>query len=163
MTYEVKTTNPCPALGGEDFPALNRPETPRRRRTVKNPEAMLDRELDLSRAERSQALARIRRAAQPIRETKRIIEQRRKLALGDVGRRDGNVDLSDLQELVAKVLRRDGLVSPLQSTMLKRLGRQIAQGSLTAAQYRANAAILLAMVPALPKKFRVAESSYLQE
>ncbi len=67
MTYEAKTTNPCFALGGEDFPALNRPETPRRRRTVKNGETMLDRELDLSPTEKRQAMLRIRSSLQPKR------------------------------------------------------------------------------------------------
>ncbi len=163
MTYEAKTTNPCSALGGEHFPVLNLPETPRRRRTIRDAEGMLDRQLDLSPTEKRQAMRRIRRARQPKREAQRIIEHYRAAVVGDVCRHNGTVDLSDVLELEVKLIRRDGVIGPPQSAMLKRLGCQIAEGSLTPAQFRANAAALLAMVPALPKKFRVAESSYLQK
>jgi hypothetical protein len=125
--------------------------------------AMLDRELNLTPTERRQAMLRIRRAPQPRREARRLINHHQSRVVGDVCRRDGNLDLSDVQEIVARIISRDTVICPLQSIMLKRLGRQIAQGSLTPAQFRANAATLLAMPQALPKKCRMAEASYLQE
>jgi len=163
MTYEAKTTNPCSAFPGEGSSVLSKRETPRRRRTIKDAEAALGRELNLSPMEKRQAMLRVRRARQPKREARRIIDHYQSRVVGDVCRRDGDVDQSDLEEIVAALLRRDGVICPPQSTMLNSLGRRIAEGSLTPAQFRVNAAALLAMVPALPKKFRVAESSYLQE
>ena len=94
---------------------------------------------------------------------RRIIETERAVVVGDVCRHNGTVDLSDLLELEVKVIRRDGVIDPLKNTLLKRLWRKIAQGSLKPAQFRANAGVILAMPPALPKKIRMAEASYLQK
>jgi hypothetical protein len=163
MTYEAKTTDLSSALCSEDSPTSNKAETPRRRRTIKDAEAMLDRELDLSPTEKRQAMMRIRRAPQPRREARRIIEHCRAGVVGDVCRHNGTVDLSDAQELRVKLVNRDDGIWPPQRTTLHELECQIAKGEITPAQFRAKAAVLLAMPQALPKSFRKVEATYLQE
>ncbi len=141
---------------------MNEGPTPRRRRTTQDAEAMLHRALNLTPAEKCQAMLRIRRAKQPKVEARRIIKHFQLEAMAEVCRHDGTVDPSDAQELRIKLLRR-GRIWPPQSTWLLRLERRLAKGTITPAQFRAEAAALLAMKPALPKSFLEAESRFLRE
>lgn len=156
MSYGTKSTIPTPSNREDDTPVTETEVSPRRRRTIRAAEAVLDRELKLPPTARPEALARIRRARQPVREAKRFIEHCKKVDLGETGRRDP--DLADVRELEVKLIRRDGSIWPPQSTMLNRLASQTAEGLITAEEFRSTAAALWAMPQTLPKSFLRAES-----
>ena len=137
--------------------------TPRRRRTIKAAEEKLDKELDLSPAEKEPAMRRIRGAAQPRREAQRIVDYHRSRIVGDLGRNEVALDQSDVQELVVMLIRRDGVIDPQHKAILHRVARQVAQGELTPAQFRKQATDLLAIPSALPEKLRRAEARHLRE
>ena len=137
--------------------------TPRRRRTIRDAEAMLGRELDLSPTEKCRIMPRIRAAPQPRREARRIIEYIRSQDVGNMCRHNGTVDQSDVQELLVKLINKYRVIFPPHRTWYMRLARRVAKGPITPAQFRAEAAALLAMKPALPKLFLEAESALLGE
>ena len=117
--------------------------TPRRRRTIKSAIELLDRELRLPHARRRQCFQRIRGARQPKREARRLIEQHRKqLARGLV---NGEVDLSDVQEVLVKLIRRDlGICSPHTHT-LRRMERIILKKGMTKQEFERMAGTVLGM------------------
>ena len=140
-----------------------RPMTPRRRRTIKNAEAMLDRELNLNATEKRQAMLRIRHARQPKREAERIILHHQSKAASLTLGHNGTLDLSDVRELEVILVRRDHIIDPVQGAMLNRLACQIARNDISPAKFRAEAAVLLAMSPTQSEKCRIAEARRLRE
>ncbi len=158
MTYETKTTRANPPLPECDASALPERVSPRRRRTIKSALELIDRDTSLSPERRRNARQRIRRAAQPNVEARRIIEQHRKEALPNFD--NETIDLSDAQELRAKLIRRDGGLWNPQRRMIKNTERQIVTEGVTKAEFKDAAATVLAMPQVLGKGFRGAERTY---
>ena len=127
--------------------------TPRRRRTIKSAIELLDRELRLSPDKRQQYIQLIRRASQPKREARRLIEQHRKnLARGLVSD-EKEIDLSDVQEVLVRLIRRDlGICSP-HTNYLRRMERIILMDGMTRQEFELMAGTVLGMKQ--PKWVRV--------
>ena len=140
MTYEAKSTDLRP---------------PRRRRTEKAAIEHLDKEVRLPRNERRSALERIRRARQPLRETKRIISNVQQRAVSGVLRTsDDLIDFSDVQELRVKLIRRDGGVWEPQALMLRRMEVDIATKGMTGEEFRERAGVVWGLRQVLPPSAR---------
>lgn len=130
--------------------------TPRRRRTVKAAKKVIA-DASYPSWKRSYAYARIRKAKQPVREAKAIVARHRadrhKIELTS-GRA---IDLSDVQELRVKLIRRDyGVWSP-HTDYLNRMERDILSGTMTASELKRRSTVLFGMKQPLSKKFRKAE------
>ena len=88
-------------------------------------------------------------------EAKRIIAaaHRRKVRYalaGDDQRRHGQIDLADVQELRAKLARRDGGVWSPQSILLRRMDRRIAGEGMTRPEFDDLAAAVWRLPQVLP-------------
>ena len=145
MAYAAKTTG----LGSVDSG-----DSPRRRRTIREAVELLD-EARLTHAKRLSALARIRHARQPKAEARRIVKARRRNVVPESANDD--LDLSHVQELWAKLVRRDGGVWQPQSMLLARIERGIAGGTMGREEFERLAGVLLSMPQMLPKSFRKRE------
>ena len=67
------------------------------------------------------------------------------------------LDPSDVQEVRARLLRRDGGVWPPQADILHRMEREILSNTMTAPQFKATAAMALDLPQALSETFRQRE------
>jgi len=96
-------------------------------------------------------------ASQPIAEAKRIVVQHKTDRHGLELVRDREVDLSDVQELRVKLIRRDkGIWSP-HTDYLYRMERDILTKGMTKGEFKRRSATVLKMEQPLNKKFRNAE------
>ena len=137
-TYEAKSTTPRPAVSRQ------------RKRTEKQALELL-KDAGILAGRRRTLAARIRAARQPVAEARRIVEaaQRDAVPIGE------GLDFSDVQEIRAKLIRRDGGLWPPQSDMLARLDWLIASGELDRDGFEQMAGVVLAMPQALPKLHRI--------
>lgn len=124
-----------------------------RKRTERLATDYLDLNLSLPPGKRLKALAQIRKATQPKREAKRIIEWNNSRGLSAGGEA---VDLSSAQEVVAKLIRRDGGIWQPQARLVRLLEENILSG-MTRMQFAKAAAVILSMSQVLPKSFLKAE------
>ncbi len=101
------------------------------------------------------AVRRIRRAPRPVTEAKRIIARAQRAAVDALFDHD-DIDLSDVQELRAKYIRRHGLIDQPQGFLLARMDEQIVKSCMTKAEFAHFSAALFseAMKPALPTRIR---------
>jgi len=136
--------------------SITNPPSPGRRRTEEQAKSILM-GIGLEDRQLKGAIRRVRKAKQPIREAKRIA-QRAYAAKKDLDVPSGRkLDLSDAEELKAKLLKRDfGIWSP-QSDYLLRIQKDICSGNITKAEFERRSAVLLDMVQPLSKEFRKAE------
>lgn len=108
-----------------------------RRRSENAAIAHLRKSTRIAERERRNAEARIRDTKRPMVKAKRIVEQFQRRAAGvDL---DGRPDLSDVQELRVKLIRRDGLVDT--QGLLHRLEVMVAKGC-TKADFENQAGII---------------------
>ena len=106
---------------------------------------------------RSYAYARIRKAKQPVREAKAIVARHRADRHKIEITRGRALDLSDVQELRVKLIRKDyGVWSP-HIDYLKRMEIDILSGIMTANDFKCRSAVLMGMEQPLSDKFRKAE------
>ena len=114
-------------------------------------------EVRLAPAQRRSAIDRIRRAPQPTAEAKRIVahaarEAVRRALNGNDLRPGAEVDHSDVQELRAKIIRRDGAIVEPYASLLRQLDGRIASDGVSRREFEEVASSLWAMPQALPKK-----------
>jgi hypothetical protein len=159
----LRGKNDRPTSASEGPVVMCRPMIPRRRRTIKNAQAMLDRELNLNATEKRQAMLRIRNARQPKREAERIINHHQSKAASSTLGHNGTLDLSNVRELEVILVRRNHIIEPVQGAMLNRLACNVARGDVSPAKFRAEATVLLAMSPTQSEKSRKAEARRLRE
>jgi hypothetical protein len=130
--------------------------TPRRRRTLKTARRVINGST-IPAGRRPSAYQRISKASQPIAEANRIVVQHKADRNGLELVRDGEVDLSDVQELRVKLIRRDkGIWSP-HTDYLHRMERDILTKGMTKDEFKRRSATVLKMEQWLNKKFRHAE------
>lgn len=147
MGYELKSTD----------------ISPRRRRTLKAAVQLLECHAKLSPERRRSALARIRRAAQPVAEARRIIRQSAKdSAMGrmDIGT---EVDHSHVQALRVRLIHRDHGIWPPHADLLAKLDRRVATCGMTKEEFKSAVAMIYGMKPALDPRFRKAEQQFERE
>jgi hypothetical protein len=135
----------------------------RRKRTEREAIKLLD-AVHLSPSRRQWAITRIRNARQPNVEARRIVEHaEREMAAILAGRLDPNgevedtpIELADVQELRARIIRRDGMLDQPQAMLLARMDRQVATKSMTEDESTKLTTALFseAMRPALPLSVR---------
>lgn len=130
--------------------------SPYRRRTLKRAKKIIAEGGIRGRA-LTEALESVRLARQPVASAKRIVEchKKKKLAL-DVG---DEVDLSDVQEVRVKLIRRDGGIWPPQSTLLGKMERRILTEGMTPEAFKDSAAVVVGMKQALPASFLKQEAA----
>ena len=144
--YKVKSTPPPLPLftGGGD--------SPQRRRTTRLAVEFLDQHCRLSGQKRKRALDRIKVAKQPKAEARRIIEHAQRQALR-MATAPAGPDLSDVQELIAKLTRRDGGLWPPQSHMIQRLSLDVLSG-MNVDDFQGRAALIFSMPQAISPGLR---------
>ncbi len=129
-----------------------RAKSPRRRRTERDAISLLDR---LKGFDRRRAVERVRSAKQPVAEAQRILAR---IARNEVAGHvvDDVVGHADVQELRAKIIRRDYMLDQPQAQLLARMDRMIASDGMTKDEFAKFATALLseAMRPALPLSVR---------
>ena len=133
------------------------PGKPRSRQRRQSEKAALDllRKAQLRFGEWESAVRRIRRAPRPMTVAKRIIAHAQLAAIAEQFDHD-EVDLSDVQALRAKYIRRHGLIDQPQRLLLARMDRQIAIEGMIKGEFAHFAATLFgeSMKPALPERVR---------
>jgi hypothetical protein len=117
---------------------------PRRRRTERTARRIIE-EAPYPGRRRPEAYRRIRNAKQPVKEANRIISHymtnRHELELVD----GPENDLSDVQELRAKLIRRDyGIWSP-HTDYLHRMEKDILSGNMDLVEFRRRSSVVLEM------------------
>ena len=135
----------------------------RRKRTERRAIKLLD-TVHLSPSRRQWAITRIRNARQPTVEAGRIVERaEREMAAILAGRLDPNgevedtpIELADVQELRARIIRRDGMLDQPQAMLLARLDDRILETGMTVDELTKITTALFseAMKPALPERVR---------
>ena len=88
---------------------------------------------------RARALDRIRSANRPLTEAKRLISTSAPEVTADAA---DAIDFSDVQELRAKVIRRDGILDRPQAMLLSRMDRMIANDGLSRERFTTLSAAL---------------------
>lgn len=161
MPYKPKSTTQRCSDRQADTRADEKRVSPRRRRTLKEAKALLDRELSLRPDARRQALKRVHRAKQPNIEARRIIRQHQYLDLGRKGNEE--FDLLDPQELRKKYLRHHGCIDSPQRMLLEWIEAEIVEGCRSNAEIKSMAAELLRMPLVLPKGLVESERNLLIE
>lgn len=132
------------------------PSSKQRRRTLKKAREEINK-AHLPPERRRSALARIHRAKQPVAEAKRIVQQYRTDRARVIVEPHQEIDLSDVQELRVKLIRRDkGIWSP-HTDYLARMERKILAGEMTVEEFKKQSLVVLRMKPTLSKHFRKAE------
>ena len=138
-------------------------KSPRRIRTEKEAFQFLQNNVPTLRDERRRsAIQRIKLAKQPNAEAKRIVEK----YLHDKGSEipaNDLVDLSDVQELHARLIRRDGIIAEPHSSMLSKLELDIVTDGISPQDFKRRSALILSMEAALPKDMREREAEYLKQ
>jgi hypothetical protein len=145
MTYAAKSTT----------------RSRQRRRTERSAIQYLDDHTQNFAWQRPKAIARIRLARQPIAEAKRIVDQADRRAVrralqGNDARPSAKVDLTDVQELRVKLIRRDGAIVEPHASLLRRLDARIATGAMTRGEFEDAVSRIWAMPKALPRSAQVA-------
>ena len=142
--------------GASCGPISTNPPTPRRKRTERAARKVINGSVIPARC-RASAYQRISKARQPIVEAKRIVDQHETDRHGLGVLRGQEVDLSDVQELRVKLIRRDkGIWSP-HTDYLCRMERDILTKGMTKGEFKQRSATVLKMEQWLNKKFRHAE------
>lgn len=130
--------------------------TPRRKRTIRTAKAIIDGS-SLPIGRRRFAYRSLRRAGQPVREAKRIVQQYEADVIGVERDADQLVDLSDVQELRVKLIRRDyGIWSP-HTDYLARMENDILTDGMSWEEFKRRSVVVMKMVQPLEKSFRKAE------
>jgi len=130
--------------------------SPRRIRTERAARKVINSSMIPARR-RATAYQRISKAKQPVAEAKRIIERYKTNRLGLELVHGRDIDLSDVQELRVKLIRRDkGIWSP-HTDYLHRMERDILTKGMTKDEFKRRSATVLKMEQWLNKKFRHAE------
>jgi hypothetical protein len=141
---------------GKNGITITAPPSRRRRRTLKAARDILNGSA-IPAGRRPSAYQRISKARQPVTEAKRIVDQHETDRHGLELVRDREVDLSDVQELRVKLIRRDkGIWSP-HTDYLCRMERDILTKGMTKGEFKRRSATVLKMEQWLNKKFRHAE------
>lgn len=123
---------------------LTPPIARQRKRTIRNAVNLLDQAVSIPPGrQRSSFLDRIRNAKQPNVEAKRIIAQVRREAAKGCCANDNALDLSDVQELRVKLIRRDKGIWPPQSDYLHRIERMILEGTMSTTKFQEMAGLVL--------------------
>ena len=135
----------------------------RRNRTEREAIKQLD-AVHLSPSRRQWAITRIRNARQPTVEARRFVERaEREMTAILAGRLDPNgevedtpIELADVQELRARIIRREGMLDQPQASLLARMDLQVATKSMTEDEFTKLTTALFgeAMRPALPLSVR---------
>ena len=142
--------------GASFGPKSTNPPTPRRKRTERAARKVINGSVIPARC-RASAYQRISKARQPIVEAKRIVDQHETDRHGLGVLRGQEVDLSDVQELRVKLIRRDkGIWSP-HTNYLHRMERDIISEGMTKGEFKRRSATALKIEQPLSKKFRDAE------
>ncbi len=129
-------------------------KSPQRKRTEKEAIACFDRMAHLPPAARRRAITEIRASKRPMLSAKRLAQARIDIPTGK-----GRLDHSDVQEIICKLLRRDGLIDTPQASMIRRLDVLVAAGG-TRREFDRIAKIVLGMPQAMPKKELKEEVEY---
>ena len=157
-TYEAKLTNPTPRDSGVGKGTPEKGLSRQRRRTLKDAVAILDAEIPIMSERRMKAVQRVRRSRRPVTEAKRIVAAYRREGAPEI--EAGSLDQSDVQEIRVRLLRRDGGLWPPQSTILHRMERGVALGTMSVPKFKAMAVMVLNMPQAFSEKFRIAEKRF---
>ena len=123
----------------------------RRKRTENEAVKLLD-GLGLSPARRRHAIGRIRNARCPRIEAQRIVDQAARADVAELGGDD--IGLADVQELRAKLARRDGGVWSPQALMLRRMDCMIVSSGITRQEFDGLAAAVWGLKQTLPGAVR---------
>lgn len=137
--------------------AVDLPSSRQRRRTEKAAIKFLDDEIKLKGAERLRALYMIRSAFAPKRAAKKIVLKHNLRIVGGLAKDKATRD--DCQELMDKLLERDGSVWEPQKGFLRGIVEEVDDG-ITRERFAERSAILMKMPQALSKKFLKAEYLY---
>ena len=130
--------------------------SPRRKRTERTARKVINNSA-ISARHRAAAYQRIKKAKQPVTEARRIVEQYKADQYGLELVHDRDVDLSDVQKLRIKLIRRDkGIWSP-HTDYLHCMERHILSTGMTKGEFKRRSATALKMEQPLSKKFRDAE------
>jgi hypothetical protein len=133
--------------------------TRRRRRTIKKARRLLD-SSSLHVDARRDAYQKVRSAKQPIKEAKRIVQHHEANRLDVAAEYQRPVELSDVQELRVKLIRRDyGIWSP-HTDYLHRMEKDILTTGMSWEEYERRAVVVMKMEQPLSKEFRKAERDY---
>ena len=122
-----------------------------RRRTEKAAIKLLDKQIRLKALRRKNAIKQIRDAKQPLTKAKQLIRHYSRSTL--YKENTGSIDLSNVQELRAKLIRRDGGIWPPQSDFLYKLEIRVIEGGITEKEFQETAAEILNVPQFLPKAF----------
>ena len=145
-----------PALRPSSCTLTNNQPSPRRKRTERNAKAILN-DAPLTDQRRRAAYRHIKNAKQPIKTATKIAER----ALIDVDGQEipvgSDLDLSDVQELRVKLLRRDFGIWPPHTDYLNRMEVDILSGAMTKQEFKRRSSVLLRMEQPLSKASRLAE------
>ena len=130
--------------------------SPRRKRTERAARKIIKSSV-IPAGRRPVAYRQIRNAKQPVVEAKRIVNQqsvdRHKLDIVQ----DQEIDLSDVQELRVKLIRRDMGIWPPHTDYLNRIEIDILTRGMTSDEFKRRSAIALNMEQPIDKKKRYAE------
>jgi hypothetical protein len=136
----------------EGIPPILKP-SPRRRRTLKKAFEIVDK-IYRPGERRREAYESIRRSKQPVRRARLIAKDFLKEQSNIPINMDTDVNLSDVQELTVKLIRRDfGIWSPQREYLMK-IERTIVTVGMTREVFETEAATLWSIPQILPKKFR---------
>ncbi|MEL0108352.1 MAG: hypothetical protein VW802_15590 [Rhodospirillaceae bacterium] len=120
-----------------------------RRRTEKAAITLLDKQIRLRALRRASAIKQIRNAKKPLTKAKQLIRHYSRSTL--YKENTGSIDLSDVQELRVKLIRRDGGIFPPQTDCLSKLEIQIIEGEVLKKEFQETAAEILNMPQVLSK------------
>ena len=120
-----------------------------RKRTERIAIEYLDRNLSLPPGKRRKELVKIRAAKQPKRAAINIIKRHNADGLSV---NSETVDLSSAQELIVKLIRRDGGIYEPQASLVRRLELDII-GGISRDEFTKAAAVIIGMPQVLPKSF----------
>jgi len=125
-----------------------------RRRTEKAAIKFLDTSLKLPPVARRKAKAEICAAGSPKAAAKRIISSRIDIPAGK-----GRLDHSDVQEVICKLLRRDGIIDTPHVGLIRRLDIMVIDGCRRV-EFDRLAKVILSLPHAMPKRELMAERGY---
>ena len=135
---------------------ITTPLTQRRRRSERQAKSVLI-NAGLDGRHLIEAMRHLRSEKQPIRRARQIAERTMTNRKGIKVPVNAKLDLSDVQELKAKLIKRDfGIWSP-HSDYLRRILEDILSGNITKAEFERRSAVLLDMAQPLSEDFRKAE------
>lgn len=104
---------------------------------------------------RAESIRKIKDAPRPLARAKQLVEVHRTQDLGA----NPEIDFSDVQELRARLIRRDHVLDQPQVMLLSRMDRMIAEGGMDERTFKVLASEVLGMKPALSKDIRKVEAA----